>query len=487
MSAPTRQFHRLSIGRDMAGTRPQARTARAAGQPDPSDDDSGHDDEGDDSSLDGSSSEAEESDDDESTGTSAVLAGSGITYDLAQLDSESEARALVGLTGQFDVVNCRATRLGYEFQLSDRPQVHLGPDSYVCTCPTFQSRPDVACQHIFWILDQLHGYFIPEPPTEEVELSRDGHSRVLPRIEGLLEGQLEAVAGRLNWHLLRAEGSGSGAGMTRAEKVRDILSAFRPVTVAEDFRQDLVETTAQARTPEQCVVQGDFEATIFRLAVHDNGVFSSLCKAMPAGACAAIYFDKAQEQSRRLLADFDRYCATGERSDSSSPGGGIYNVDEVIAQLRRCVDRIRVNIVTRAPHGSEGAAKALISILEAVTARNKDPLEGNRWGRVSFHGEDEDQRNLYHQLIGSPDLDDDPDAEFFVLDALDILPPSDLSQFKTNLRDILHKIEVDRAPKPYLLRLTALVRAAETGAAPPGSGQKRPAAGNSGGNTKRSR
>jgi hypothetical protein len=147
MSAPTRQFHRLSIGRDMAGTRAQARTARAAG-PDPSDDDSDHDDGGNDSSLDESSSEAEESDD-ESTSASAVLAGSGITYNLAQLDSESEARALVGLTGQFDVVNCRATRSGYEFQLSDRPQVHLGPDSYICTCPTFQGRPDVACQHIF--------------------------------------------------------------------------------------------------------------------------------------------------------------------------------------------------------------------------------------------------------------------------------------------------------------------------------------------------
>ena len=76
--------------------------------------------------------------------------------------------------------------------------------------------------------------------------------------------------------------------MTRTEKVRDIFSAFNR-TLPEDTRRDLTETTEQARTAEECVVQGDFEATMFRLAMHDDGVFNSLCKAMPAGACAAIY------------------------------------------------------------------------------------------------------------------------------------------------------------------------------------------------------
>lgn len=277
--------------------------------------------------------------------------------------------------------------------------------------------------------------------------------------------------------------------MTRAEKVRDIFSAFTKVC-PEDFRPDLVETPDR-RTAEQCVVQGDLEATMFRLAVHDDSVFSSLCKAMPSGACASIYFDKVQEQSRRFLADFDRYCATGERTtDPSSPSGGVFEVDEVVAHLRRIVSSIKTNITTRAPYGSEGAAKVLVSLLEAVASRNKDPLEGNNWGKSSFQGEDEDQRNIYHLLIGSEDMDLSTDAELFILNVLETLHPSYLHLWSGDLRRAQSKIEVNRAPRAYLLRLGQLVRMAEGASAGhvAGSGQKRPAGnGNSGGITKRSR
>lgn len=82
------------------------------------------------------------------------------------------------------------------------------------------------------------------------------------------------------------------------------MSAFNKITLPEDFRPDLVAIARQVRKPEQCVVQGDFEATMFRLAVHDD-VYFSLSKAMPAGACAAIYFDKILQKSQKLLSDFD--------------------------------------------------------------------------------------------------------------------------------------------------------------------------------------
>ncbi|KAJ9491993.1 hypothetical protein VN97_g1243 [Penicillium thymicola] len=464
-----------------------ARGARAGRSDTSNDSDRGEDD----SSSKQNSSDGEEEDEDEDeessdvgqseSNSASVLATSGITYDLSQLDSESEARAFVGLTGHFDVVNCRSTPAGYDFQLSDLPQVHIGADSSTCTCAVFQDRPDGACQHIFWLVDQLHGCFVPTPRPTEVSLTPDGRPDRLPRIEDLLKGNLISVATQLKWQYLR-EGED---GMTRTEKVRDIFSAFNR-TLPEDTRRDLTETTEQARTAEECVVQGDFEATMFRLAMHDDGVFNSLCKAMPAGACAAIYFDKVQEHSRRLLNDFDRYCVTGELpADPVS-----VEVNDVVAQLQRWVSRIEVNIAARAPHGSEGAAEALVSLLESVVARNNDPLEGNPMGRQSFHGEDEDQRNLYHLLIGSVETDSETDARHFVLHALDALPPVDLHQCANRLRDILRKIEVNRAPKPYLLHLGSLIRIAESAAAAAmGSGQKRPAAGNgnSGGYSKRTR
>ncbi|KAJ5951993.1 uncharacterized protein N7479_010406 [Penicillium vulpinum] len=485
MSAPTGQFHRLSIGQNMPHTALPSRAARA-GRPDSSDDSDREDDSSSESSSTGEEEEEESSDEQSESTSASVLAPSGITYDLSQLDSESEARALVGLSGCFDVVNCRSTPAGYAFQLLDRPQVHIGSESSTCTCSVFQDRPDGACQHIFWLVDQLHGCFLPTPQSTEVTLTPDGRPDRLPPIEDLLKGKLKSVATQLKWQCLGDEEDG----MTRTEKVRDIFSAFSKRTLPEDTRRDLTETIEQARTAEQCVVQGDFEATMFRLAVHDDAVFNSLCKAMPAGACAAIYFDKLQEQTCRLLNDFDRYCKTGELpADPVSPDFGI-EVNDVVTQLQRSVSRIAVNIAARAPHGSEGAAEALVSLLESVVARNNDPLEGNALGRQSFHGEDEDQRNLYHLLIGSVETDSETDARHFVLNALDALPPVDLHQCANRLRDILRKIEVNRAPKPYLLHLGSLIRIAESAAATAmGSGQKRPAAGNgnSGGYSKRTR
>ncbi|ODM17204.1 hypothetical protein SI65_07603 [Aspergillus cristatus] len=485
MSAPTKQFHKLSIGGNMPDRRTQAeRRAAGAGSRRWGDDDddselmqvSGESEQADEE-VDEEEVEDEEEDVTELSQSSTVQARSGITYDLAHLDPDSEARALLGLTGRFDEIYCESTQTGYDFRLSERPQVHIGSDTYTCTCSAYQSRPDVACQHIFWLLDQLHGCFMPQPPSSDVPLLSNGHSPQFSRVEHLLDGKLEMVAEQLNWQYSRSEVEG---GMSRPQKVRDIMSAFSTVILPEDFRLDLVEETTQLRTPEQCVVQGDFEATMFRLAVHNDEVYASLCKAMPPGACAAIYFDKVQEKTRKLLADFDRYCLTGQLPAADGTGTNL-DVDAVVNDLQRNVDRVQGNIIARAPHGTEGAAKTLITILEDICNRDKDALDGNRWGRASFNGEDEDQRNLYHRLVGKAD----ETGEYFVLDALEHIPATDLHQFGDKMSAILHRNEVNRGPKSYILKLNALVRLAESASS--GSGQKRPATATTGGNSKRTR
>lgn len=155
MSPPTRQFRRLSI-EDTPDDRTQtSRTARDEGRPNPSDDEeedssSAESPSGEEAGDEEGEGEGNEESSDESASESAVRAPSGTTYDLRHLDAESEARALVGLTGQYDVVDCRSSEAGYEFQLLDRPpRVHIGSGSPTCTCSTFQGRPGVACHHIF--------------------------------------------------------------------------------------------------------------------------------------------------------------------------------------------------------------------------------------------------------------------------------------------------------------------------------------------------
>ncbi|PYH43384.1 uncharacterized protein BP01DRAFT_393481 [Aspergillus saccharolyticus JOP 1030-1] len=416
MSIPTRQFRRLSITSDM----PTSRIGREKQYPAVDSDNSEVSDDGGDSEVSEGQSLAE---------YLIVHGKSGIAYDLASLDLSSKARALVGLTSHFDV----------------------------------------------WLHDQLHGCLFPEPPTSSIPLSSNRHLPNLGRIKDLIDGDPHAIAARFDWQYSHF---GALGGMERQKMVRDIMSAFDSAILPEDFRPDLVnDDPRQSRTPEQCVVQGDLEATLFRLAVHVDAVYASLCKAMPIGACTAIYYDKVQQKLRILLADFDRYCQTGQLPK----GVDFLDASTVLEEIRDHVNRIRESVVTRAPHGIDGAAKALLTLLEDICNRNKDALEGNEWGQKSFHGEDEDQRNLYHQLIGRAN----ETGDFFILDVLDLLPVQGLRQFEDKIEALLRRIEVNRAPKAYIMRLSSLLRAVVSEGV--GAGHKRPCSATATGNSKRTR
>lgn len=336
-------------------------------------------------------------------------------------------------------------------------------------------------------------------------LSRDGFSPTLPTLHTLLQDRLESLANELEWPFIpenepdatNRSGETIAGGLSRQEQVRDIMSAFNKVTLPEDFRRDLVESSATSnpRTPEQCVVQGDFEATIFRLAVHDDNVYSSIRKAMPAGACAAIYFDKVHQKSRNLLAQFDEYRRTGRLLSSNERElPSLDNVSEVARELRRHVALIRNNLAARIPYGTKGAVEALIMLLQEVSARNIDAFENNSWGRVAPSGEDEDDRNLYEQLIGQASDEDQGmgDEEgsgggggLFILDVLEEVPASVLESYVSSLRDILAKVEVIPAPSPFLLKLKSLIHDAQSSHTQ--TRGKRPATAEAGGSHKRTR
>ncbi|KAL2828785.1 hypothetical protein BDW59DRAFT_178695 [Aspergillus cavernicola] len=410
---------------------------------------------------------------------SAVRSSSGLVYDVALsgLDLETRSRALLALTTEFEVLFCGPSRTGarYEFVLEERVRVHICLDDdddaegrYTCSCAVFRGASDVACQHIFWLLDQLQAQFVSPPIPLKILLSSNGHAQGFTRVEQLLSDPplLETIAKRLNWPYIRSPAEG---GLSRTQRVRDILSAFTTDILPEEFRLDLVDeedeeerlgrVSPSQRTPEQCVVQSDFEATAFRLAVHDDNVFASLCKAMPPGACAAIYFDKVLKRSRTLLSNFDQYCQTYEHPRKATASGSL-DVHIVLEDLRTHVRSIQQNIMSRTPHGIQGALKVLITLLEEISNRNKDALDVNRHGRTSFANEDEDHRNLWHQLIGKTE---ETGNYYFILNTLENLSAEDLHQFKDRLRNILHKNEVHRAPRGYILKLGAIVRAAEAG------------------------
>lgn len=105
--------------------------------------------------------EGEEDDDNEEEETSDPLASmvraqSRIVYDVDGLEMEARFRAVAGLTSEFGVVYCRDVGGGFEFQLEERPVIHIGGGSARCSCSEFETRPDMACRHIFVSTNQGH-------------------------------------------------------------------------------------------------------------------------------------------------------------------------------------------------------------------------------------------------------------------------------------------------------------------------------------------
>jgi hypothetical protein len=153
MSPPTKQLGKLSIGEKMPTTRSQAQRAKDAEAARHEEDDDDHHRTPDVSGEESDESEEEEEEEEEEEGepplAAMVQARSKIIYDLESLAVESRARAHAGLTGQFDVVYCREAPGIYEFQLAERPLVRIRAGGADCTCSEFETRPDIACRHIF--------------------------------------------------------------------------------------------------------------------------------------------------------------------------------------------------------------------------------------------------------------------------------------------------------------------------------------------------
>jgi hypothetical protein len=153
------------------------------------------------------------------------------------------------------------------------------------------------------------------------------------------------------------------------------------------------------------------------------------------------------------------------------------------------VAQIRNNLAVRIPYGTKGAVEALITLLQEVSARNIDAFENNSWGRVAPPGEDDDDRNLYEQLIGQASdedgIGDEESGGLFILDALVEVPASVLQSYVSNLCDILAKVEIIPAPSPFLLKLKLLIHDAQSSRTQPRG--KRPATAEAGGSHKRTR
>ena len=232
--------------------------------------------------------------------------------------------------------------------------------------------------------------------------------------------------------------------------LQDMLSVFDSA-LPRDYGRAFVDRVP----PKPTYFKGNLAATIFSIAYHDDDFYNCLREVLTPSICAARYFEKQSDRARKAMADLDDYASEGAPPDMDVP--------TCARKLRSIVEQVRHERHHRAPLSaavSSQAARVLVDILDLVCNRNRDVYENTTWDRgIDKNDEDDEDRNLYLQLIGDPpeyDEESVPDwvTNDFVIAPLSNLPISERNVFLERLTSIFEKIqgfEVSR-PTDYLGR-----------------------------------
>lgn len=226
--------------------------------------------------------------------------------------------------------------------------------------------------------------------------------------------------------------------------VRDMLSFFHPLAVADEYR-DIFDFAVQN---EEVLVPYNLEATLSRLLTEDDVIFHRFEQYLPRERRDMLYLHKMEEKFNESLRQLDEYAASGILTDwnAMAPFRNVdfeHDVPWCASTLSHISDSISDNLrwrVGMSRNNQFRAAAILVGMLEAVRLRNVDVYPNRSVRRSRPHGERSTNRNLYLNLLG-PQSEDILGRSDFILDALETLPGDIVAA--SNFIDRLDRIHAD--------------------------------------------
>lgn len=236
--------------------------------------------------------------------------------------------------------------------------------------------------------------------------------------------------------------------------IQDMLSVFDEDDLPEDYGADFIrDLPITFESSEDTVDPDNLPATIFALARHDPIFRQHLRRALNRDFCAVQVFQKLEAKAGEVFKRYDEYAKSGPNYDGNL-------VEQCARRLKWVVKKIVEYKDSRAPLSASTkseAAGVLLKILNRVCDLNKDIYVDLPW-QIARVPDDEDDRNLYTNLIRSPlEDDDDPESEAcFVIDALDNLPSTEMRPLSGPLNIVLRKVQRNGASAVFLRKLEGI-------------------------------
>ena len=230
----------------------------------------------------------------------------------------------------------------------------------------------------------------------------------------------------------------------RKDTVCDILAGFysRLTKTPEELKDEFVEDVSHLPSSE-VLVEGNLQATIYRLAMRDDGFYERLQEIVPNEARAKQYYETLYLRAREALERLTTYATNGPRSPRD------LTVPECARVLRSLVHQMCENRDARnavAPLGAVVASRLaviLVRLIDRVIDFNQDIYANARWNRIQPANEHPRDRNLFAYLIGDPPNPWLPDwkTDYFVIDRLRGFPVNEWEHLTELLDTIKWRIE----------------------------------------------
>ena len=238
----------------------------------------------------------------------------------------------------------------------------------------------------------------------------------------------------------------------RKDAVCDILAGFysSPTKTPEELEDEFVEDVSLLPSSE-ILVEGNLQATIYRLAMRDNGFYKRLQEIVPNDARAKQYYETLYLRAQEAMERLTTYATNGPRTPRD------LTIPECARVLRSLVHQMCQNKDARnavAPLGAVVASRLaviLVRLIDRVVDFNQDIYANARWNRIQPANEHPRDRNLFAYLIGDPPSPWVPDwkTDYFVIDRLRGFPVNEWEHLTERLDTIRWRIErLDTASFP---------------------------------------
>lgn len=446
-----------------------------------------------------------EGDDDDDEDTRTVLSSpySKISYDISNLDqdTQSEVRQLFRETPaseppplvlqwcQFN--QDQEDNQFYAFQLHEvvPRSIRIGsPTSKYhqarCNCMGDSPKP---CKHLIYLLDQLNSITGEKVLDEPVQTLRpDGAPTQMDQpFDKIANFHLDLLASNLHCDVGSPE-SQATINPVRLEETRELLAAVGN-SDADDyavkhFRPDIFEQDRDLLLHQHDILtDDDLTKTVAKMLMTNNDFFAYFLKLLGPTSRARDCFRNIQRHIDRVLRELDAYyrqtATTSEQQQQTmaahSAAGGPRDVAWAASHILRAVSTIQYLLQNRedAPSPAEraSAARTLVRILHTVvfdwnrditsstsagttTATTTTTTAGSSSTPLAAAFPGSIHTNLYLRLMNTQTT---PTSKSFILDSLANLPEQ--NQWIETLEEIESKLTTYAPPPTYMMRLRNLI------------------------------